>query len=47
VCHCEQFENIADAISREKQLKGGSRAKKIGIIESMNGEWEDLYERIV
>jgi putative endonuclease len=43
----EQFDNIADAISREKQIKGGSRAAKIGIIERMNGEWADLYERIV
>ena len=31
------------AIEREKQIKGGSRKKKITLIESMNSEWEDLY----
>ena len=32
------------AISREKQIKGGSRAKKIALINSINPEWDDLYE---
>ena len=31
-----------DAIAREKQLKGGSRAKKIALIESVNPTWRDL-----
>ena len=34
------------AISREKQIKGGSRAKKIQLIKSMNPEWQDLYNEI-
>jgi predicted GIY-YIG superfamily endonuclease len=34
------------AISREKQIKGGSRAAKIRLIESMNAEWRDLYPMI-
>lgn len=38
---------IGDAIGREKQLKAGSRAKKIVLIKSMNPDWLDLYERIV
>ena len=39
------FEEFADppaAISREKQLKGGRREKKIKLIESMNPAWNDL-----
>jgi predicted GIY-YIG superfamily endonuclease len=32
-----------DAIAREKQIKGGSRAKKIALIEAMNPDWRDLY----
>ena len=34
---------VIDAIAREKQIKGGSRADKIALIESMNPDWEDLY----
>ena len=33
-----------DAIFREKQIKAGSRQKKIDLINSMNNEWFDLYE---
>ena len=39
----EQYQMTEDAISREKQLKAGSRQKKIVLIESMNPEWKDLY----
>jgi putative endonuclease len=35
-----------NAILREKQIKGGSRQKKIHLIESVNKEWKDLYEKI-
>ena len=42
----EVHNNMHSAISREKQLKGGSRAKKIKLIESMNSAWNDLYEQI-
>ena len=31
------------AIEREKQIKSGSRKKKINLIESKNREWDDLY----
>ena len=34
------------AIAREKQIKGGSRAKKIALIEAMNPEWRDLFFEI-
>jgi putative endonuclease len=40
----EVFADIRDAIGREKQLKGGSRQKKIDLINSMNAEWRDLYD---
>ena len=35
------------AIKREKQIKAGSRQKKIDLIESMNPEWRDFYEDIL
>ncbi len=35
-----------EAIAREKQIKGGSRAKKIALIEAMNPDWKDLYETL-
>ena len=38
----EFFNDIESAIAREKQLKGWTRAKKIGLIEKMNRGWEDL-----
>jgi putative endonuclease len=34
------------AISREKQIKAGSRAKKIELITGLNPEWNDLYESL-
>ena len=40
----EVFEDITGAILREKQIKAGSRKKKIALIESVNPEWKDLYE---
>ncbi|AOW19588.1 GIY-YIG nuclease family protein [Urechidicola croceus] len=38
----ESFQMIGDAIAREKQLKAGSRAKKIALIEGLNPNWDDL-----
>jgi putative endonuclease len=38
----ECFETIGEAIIREKQIKAGSRKRKIELIESMNPEWSDL-----
>ena len=40
----ERFGNPADAIAREKQIKGGSRKKKINLIEGVNPKWNDLFE---
>lgn len=39
----EQFQMIEDAISREKQIKAGSRNKKEKLINEHNPEWKDLY----
>ncbi|MFH1583372.1 MAG: GIY-YIG nuclease family protein [Candidatus Falkowbacteria bacterium] len=40
----ETFNNINDAITREKQIKGGSRKKKIDLIKTINQKWLDLSE---
>ena len=37
---------ITSAIWREKQLKAGTRDKKIELINSMNPKWEDLFDQI-
>ena len=42
----EIFEDIENAIIREKQIKGGSRQKKIDLINKMNKSWNDLYEEL-
>ena len=43
----EVCEDVEQAISREKKIKGGSRAKKIVLINGMNKQWKDLYEDII
>ncbi|MEX2144411.1 MAG: GIY-YIG nuclease family protein [Anaerolineales bacterium] len=43
----EMTERIIDAIEREKQIKGGSREKKIELVNSLNPEWNDLYDEIL
>jgi putative endonuclease len=42
----ELHERMIVAIAREKQIKAGSRAKKIALIEQLNPEWKDLYESL-
>ncbi len=42
--YCEEFAQVCEASAREKQIKGGSRQKKIALISSMNPEWRDLLE---
>jgi len=37
---------VNEAIAREKQIKGGSRKKKIDLVNNMNPQWKDLYEEI-
>ena len=42
--YVESGDDINSAIAREKQLKAGSRRKKVELIESINPEWKDLFE---
>ena len=39
----EAHEEMIEAIGREKQIKAGSRATKLALIEKMNPAWRDLY----
>jgi len=42
----EQFVSSLEAITREKQLKNGSRKNKVALIEKINPGWQDLYPGI-
>ena len=42
----EVTNDVNSAINREKQIKAGSRQKKINLISGFNGNWRDLYEEI-
>jgi len=42
----ELFEDMYQAISREKQIKAGSRKSKIKLIVNTNPDWRDLYPDI-
>jgi putative endonuclease len=42
----ESYGDINLAISREKQIKAGSRQKKIDLINNLNPEWKDLYNEL-
>jgi len=42
----ERHPRMDEAIAREKQIKAGSRARKLALIEAMNPTWRDLYEEL-
>ena len=42
----EVFDDIAEAIKREKQIKKWNRAWKLQLIEKFNPEWRDLFDDI-
>jgi len=42
----EVFGDITKAIHREKQIKAGSRMKKVRLISAFNPAWIDLYAKI-
>ncbi len=44
--HYEVSDDPSVAISREKQIKAGSRQDKIDVINNSNPEWKDLYESL-
>ena len=43
----ERHNEMTAAIEREKQIKAGSRKKKLALIEAENPAWQDLYESIL
>ena len=42
----EVYEDMYSAIAREKQIKGGSRKKKLALIEKDNPTWRDLSDKL-
>ena len=44
--YCESHSNIEEAIIREKQIKGKTRAKKLAIVATQNPHFEDLSETL-
>jgi predicted GIY-YIG superfamily endonuclease len=43
----ELHERMGEAIAREKQIKAGSRRKKLALIEALNPTWRDLYDELM
>jgi len=43
----ELHSTMPNAIAREKQIKGGSRHKKLALIEAMNPDWYDLFDELI
>jgi putative endonuclease len=43
----EETSDVQAAIAREKQLKAGSREKKIALVNAMNPDWRDLFDDLV
>ena len=42
----EVFQDSYHAIQREKKIKGGSREKKIELVNTINSQWKDLYDEL-
>lgn len=42
----ERHSDMSEAIAREKQIKGGSRRRKLALIEETNPSWRDLWETL-
>jgi putative endonuclease len=45
--YCESTPYVYDALTREKQLKGWTRKKKVELIETMNPDWKDLSRELL
>jgi putative endonuclease len=45
--YCERFDDIRDAIQREKTIKHWPRAWKVRLLQGMNPEWDDLYDSLI
>lgn len=46
LAYFEEYSDIKDALNREKQIKGGSRQKKLELIRSINSHFEDLSTKL-
>lgn len=46
IVYYEVFDDVYNAIAREKQIKNLVRRKKIALIEKNNPLWEDLYDEL-
>lgn len=42
----QEFDSVIDARAREKQLKAGSRQRKMDLINKLNPKWDDLFETL-
>ena len=38
---------MADALTREKQIKAGNRKQKLALIEALTPDWADLYDTLI
>jgi putative endonuclease len=43
----ERFDDIRDAIQREKTIKHWPRAWKVRLIQAINPDWSDLYDTLI
>ena len=43
----EETGDVRAAIAREKQIKGGSRANKIALVNAFNPDWRDLFDDLL
>lgn len=43
----EQYDDVVNAIQREKRLKKWNRQWKIELIEKENPEWKDIYMQLI
>ena len=44
--YLEEYQDVHDAIAREKRIKAGSRQTKLDLINAFNPEWRDLFDDI-
>ena len=42
----EVFDYVHDALTREKQIKSGSRQNKIDLVNEINPDWKDMYDQL-
>ena len=45
--HFEQYQDVKEALLREKRIKKWNRQWKINLIEQNNPNWDDLYQKLV